>query len=199
MVCGWTFSCSKYIQLPTRPLQPRARASGASRVHMDSLATEMPSEWPMGYCQLCITHPAYATPLLSVSARKEQLTGIVARWSHAENLKLLRAIPTPPVSKELYHVLTYTIPPKTELNFLGELRREEFDDIQGQKVIIAFNFTPLVPCSECHSPAPFEEILPKPECAICQDRPSYHHTHCCPCRNFNLSTKDTAALQALHG
>ena len=65
---------------------------------------------PEGYSQLCITHPAYATPLLSVSARKEQLTGIVARWSHAENLKLLRAIPTPPVSKELYHAAFSPIP-----------------------------------------------------------------------------------------
>ena len=155
----------------------------------DDLGMEFPL--PDDYCQLSITHPAYPAPLLWVCAKMENLMEVIARWSHPQNLMRLHAMPTQQTRRGRVHLLMYTIPPRTEPNFLSQLYWENFDHIQEQKVQIAFHFLPQALCSECRGVGWFGEILPKPECEICYERPAYHHTQCCPSRDLELNTSDS--------
>ena len=148
---------------------------------------------PEGYCQLCITHPAYSTPLLWVCTKMESLMAVIARWSHPHHLRLLQAIPPQLKRKGSVYLLMYTIPPRKEPNFLSQLYWEMFEHTQRQQVHIAFDFFPPAPCTECRSLGRLGEILPKPECEICYERPSFHHTQCCPNNDNDLNTFSPAS------
>ena len=152
----------------------------------------MPLSLPKEYCQLSITHPAYSAPLLWVCTKTENLIEVIARWSHLTNLRRLQVMPPQWTARGSAPLLMYTIPPRTEPNFLSQLYWETFEHIHEQKVQITFHILPQMRCSECQCMGTPGEVLPKPECEICYDRPAYHHTRCCPSRD-----KDSQALNSV--
>ena len=159
----------------------------------NTLRVELPSPLPEGYCQLSITHPARPTPLLWVCTKTDNLMAVIARWSHPQHLRLLHVMPPQLTRRGRVHLLMYTIPPRTEPNFLSQLYWENFDHVQGQEVQISFHFLPQAPCTECRGLGGFGEILPKPECEICYERPAFHHTQCCPSKDIDFSALDSVS------
>ena len=144
----------------------------------ESAETPMPDE----YCQISITHPAYPTPLLWVCTKPTNIISVIGRWSVPHNLRLLQ---TPRRQTGRMQLLMYTLPPRNEPKFLPQLFWEYFDDIDEQKVHVAFQLFPPARCTVCHG---FGSILPKPECEICYVRPAFHHTECCPHRDEDTDT-----------
>ena len=133
---------------------------------------------PEGWCQLLITHPSYQDPLFWICTRTDNITAALARWCLPANMKSLQYFSSEVCMSRAsgYYLLMYTLPPNTNRKFLTDLLSEDFYDVP-QKVEIAFQFYPPEKCTICHVDRP---PLPQRQCEICFQRPSWHHTQCCP-------------------
>ena len=159
---------------------PPHQHTGIPALTMDNEAdAEGTLHLPGEYCQLSINHPAYPTPLLWVCTKMECLMEVIARWSIPTNIRRLYTIPSR-FAGGSYPLLMYTIPPRSEPNFLSQLSWETFAHIQNQNVSINFQVFPQMRCSECQLLGTHGYTIPQPECGVCYDRPAYHHTRCCP-------------------